>query len=159
LTNQLSLPRLALIALAAVFAGITFFYAAVWMYYVRHQAPNNPVELGFNFKHQEQYDPATHSVAVGDVVPGSPAERAGLRPGDRIVAVNGRQLRTSAPYDQTWAHSHPGDPVELLVERPGEPRLLTRTGSFARPSNPAPRKVWPAALPSRLWARSRCFFW
>jgi sigma-B regulation protein RsbU (phosphoserine phosphatase) len=133
LTNRLSLPGPALIALAAVFAGITFFYAAVWMYYVRHQAPNNPVELGFNFKHQEQFDPATHSVAVGDVVPGSPAERAGLRPGDRIVAVNGRQLTTSAPYDQTWAHSRPGDSVELLVERPGEPGLLSLHGIFRAP--------------------------
>ncbi len=131
--NRLSLPRPALIALATVFAGITFFYAAVWMYYVRHQTPNNPVELGFNFKHQEQYDPATHSVAVGDVVPGSPAERAGLRPGDRIVAVNGRQLTTSAPYDQTWAHSRPGDSVELLVERSGEPRPLSLHGVFRAP--------------------------
>ena len=131
--HRVSLPRPALIAFATVFAGITFFYAAVWMYYVRHQTPNNPVELGFNFKHQEQYDPATHSVAVRDVVPESPAERAGLRPGDRIVAVNGRPLTTSAPYDQTWAHSRPGDPVELMVERPGEPRPLILHGIFRAP--------------------------
>ncbi len=131
--NRLSLPHPALIAFATVFAGITFFYSAVWMYYVRHQTPNNPVELGFNFLHQEQYDPATHSVAVRDVVPKSPAERAGLRPGDRIVAVNGRPLTTSAPYDQTWAHSRPGDPVELMVERPGEPRPLSLHGIFRAP--------------------------
>lgn len=132
MSNRLSLPRPALIALAAVFAGITFFYAATWMYYVRH-GPNNPVELGFNHKHQEEYDAATHSLAVFDVVPESPAERAGLHPGDRIVAVNGQPLTTSAPYDQTWAHSHPGDLVELLVERPGEPRPLSLHGIFRAP--------------------------
>ncbi len=132
--NRPSLPRPALIALATVFAGVTFFYAAVWMYYARHQTPSDPVELGFNHKHQEKYDPATHSLAVLDVVPEGPAERAGLRTGDRIVAVNGRLLTTSAPYDQTWEHSRPGDPVELVVERPGEPRPLSLHGIFRAPA-------------------------
>ena len=141
MTSRLSLPRPALIALATVFAGITLLYASVWMYYVRYQ-PSNPVELGFNFTHQEEYDPATHSVAVLDVVPGSPAERAGLRPGDRIVAVNGRQLTTSAPYDQTWAQSRPGDAVELLVKRPGEPRPLDLHGIFrAHAQSAAPESL------------------
>ena len=31
---------------------------------------------------------------VGSVVPGSPAQAAGLEPGDRIIAINGQRVRT-----------------------------------------------------------------
>jgi sigma-B regulation protein RsbU (phosphoserine phosphatase) len=98
------------------------------MYYVRQ--PGNLVELGFNRTHDLQYDEKMHSIAVGDVVPGSPAERAGLRPHDRIIGVNGLLLQTSAPFDEAWARGRPGDRVELTVERPGEPKPLILSGVF-----------------------------
>src|SRR5271169_1982147 len=102
LRSWTSLPRPLLIALAILFCGAATLYAAVWMYDARSGA--TIVELGFNKLHNEQYDEATHSIAVGDVVEGSPAERAGLKAGDRIIGVNGKALDTSAPYDEAYSH-------------------------------------------------------
>ena len=97
--------------------------------------PVTLVELGFNFLHSEEYDQKTHSIFVHDVVKNSPAERAGLRAGDRIIAVNGEILSTSAPYDKLYATAHPGDPVALTITHDGEPAPLELHGTFrARPS-------------------------
>jgi membrane-associated protease RseP (regulator of RpoE activity) len=65
------------------------------------------------------------------VPPASPAAAAGLKPGDTIVAVDGRQLRPTA-YDswtvvQQEIRSHPGTPVSLTIDRDGARRDLTVT--------------------------------
>jgi len=52
---------------------------------------------------------------VIDVVPGSPADRAGLAPGGRIVAVNGRRQGREVLADAIEATPRRGS-VELLVE-------------------------------------------
>jgi regulator of sigma E protease len=51
------------------------------------------------------------------VVDGSPAERAGLRVGDRIIGVNGRALDTDIASDEAYVRGRPGDPVDFTVER------------------------------------------
>src|SRR2546427_8138030 len=116
------------LGLATAFAAVTILYSALWMYAVRR--PSASVELGFNKTRSVQYKGKIHGIPVLDVVPGSPAERAGLRPDDLIVGINGQTLQTSAPLDETWARSRPGDQVEVTVERPGEPELLTLRGTF-----------------------------
>jgi regulator of sigma E protease len=61
-------------------------------------------------------DPAAR---VGAVVPGSPAEAAGLRAGDRIVAVEGRPVETfGALVDEFRAR--PGQELPIVVERGAE---------------------------------------
>jgi len=59
---------------------------------------------------------AFYEPIVGRTVPGSPAARAGLRSGDRIVAVNGKPVtqltELSAPLEAAK-----GAPVSLLVQR------------------------------------------
>jgi len=129
-----ALPRPLLVSLATLLAVAATLYSSLWMYNVRHARPS--VELGFNRTHavQEQYDGKTHSLAVLDVVPGSPAEQAGLRVNDRIVAVNGRPLVTLAPFDEVWSRGRPGDTVELTIERAGEPNPVVLHGVF-RPSS------------------------
>lgn len=55
---------------------------------------------------------------VGDVLAGSPGERAGLRPGDRIVAVDGVPIRSW----QSWigvVRERPGRPVPTTLLRDG----------------------------------------
>jgi regulator of sigma E protease len=59
------------------------------------------------------------SPTVGEVVPGSAAEAAGLRTGDRVLAVDGKPVAT-------WQElvgevlAHPGRPMALSVQRGGE---------------------------------------
>ena len=123
-----SLPHKFLLALAIVFATAAILYSSLWMYVERTEAPR--VELGFNSRHVNRYDGSTHCLKVGDVVPNSPAERAGLQAGDRIIGVNGKLLTTSAPYDQAYAQGKPGDAVEFTVQRAGEPAPVEIHGIF-----------------------------
>ena len=70
---------------------------------------------------------------VREVSPGGPAERAGVRPGDLIVAVNGTSVRGQEPAAHVVELLHdvkPGDKVDLRVSRDGKIRDLTVT---ARP--------------------------
>lgn len=56
-----------------------------------------------------------------NVIPGSPAEAAGLAKGDRLLAFNG--LSTSAGEEAVWAEAKksliPGKTVTLTIERMG----------------------------------------
>jgi phosphoserine phosphatase RsbU/P len=133
IANWPKLPRPLLIVLAVLFAAVSLLYGVLWMYETRR--PNSRVELGFNFQQAERFDESTHSIPVHDVVRDSPAERAGLRAGDRIIGVNGRRLDTSAPYDEVYARSRPGDAVEFTLARDGEKDAVVVRGVFrARPS-------------------------
>jgi S1-C subfamily serine protease len=75
----------------------------------------------------------TAGALVRAVSPGGPAERAGVRAGDIIVAVNGTDVRGHEPVArvvQLLRDLKPGDKVDLKVSRDGATRDLTAT---ARP--------------------------
>jgi len=63
---------------------------------------------------------------VGKVRPGEPAEQAGLRPGDRITAVNGAAVATFLDLVRA-IQPHPGEPLTLEVVRDGARIKLTVT--------------------------------
>jgi regulator of sigma E protease len=58
---------------------------------------------------------------VGDVVPGEPAQKAGIQPKDQIVAVNGTNIQ-SGGYDALFEmlQKGKGNPAQITVERSGE---------------------------------------
>ncbi len=56
---------------------------------------------------------------VQEVIPGSPAEAAGLRVGDLIRKVDGRAVNSSHPLADVLSAYRPGDRVVLTVEREG----------------------------------------
>jgi regulator of sigma E protease len=56
---------------------------------------------------------------IGAVVAGQPAYEAGLRPGDRVVAVNGRKDIDFTALKRMTAMSGLGESLHMTVERPG----------------------------------------
>ncbi|MEL7472829.1 MAG: PDZ domain-containing protein [Planctomycetota bacterium] len=60
-------------------------------------------------------------VYIADVFADGPADRAGLQRGDRITHWNGAPVESVAEYAQYLVTHHPGDDVELTIDRDGEP--------------------------------------
>ncbi|HEY7682696.1 MAG TPA: trypsin-like peptidase domain-containing protein [Gemmatimonadales bacterium] len=69
--------------------------------------------------------PRDWGVVLGDVYPGSPAERAGLHPGDMVYSVDGKPLENGRQFDVTLYRKPLGQPVTLDVGR-GVQRLAIR---------------------------------
>jgi regulator of sigma E protease len=63
---------------------------------------------------------------VAEVRPDSPAAIAGFLPGDRFVAVDGRQVETFADV-QRLVSGRAGDPIEFTMLRDGREIVLTAT--------------------------------
>jgi phosphoserine phosphatase RsbU/P len=124
-----SLPRPVLLAFAVLFCAATSLYALTWMYDAHHRG-RHPVEIGINESRDTFFDPATFSVPIYNVIPGSPAEKAGLRAGDQIIALNGHALASYSLFDEIWSRSRPGDPVDIAVRRAGERQPLTVHATF-----------------------------
>ena len=69
------------------------------------------VELGFRIKAlPTQADPG---VVIQSLVPDYPAQKAGLRAGDRIMVLNGIRLDSSMAYYNARKSIHPNAPVEI----------------------------------------------
>jgi Do/DeqQ family serine protease len=67
----------------------------------------------------------TQGAVIARVEAGSPAERAGLRTNDLIVAINGVPMRSGTELRNRVGLSRIGDEVELTVERGGQERDVT----------------------------------
>lgn len=61
------------------------------------------------------------------VLPGSPADKAGLLENDIILEANGQKLNEDLPLDQAMAKYSPGDKVTLKILRKGEEQKIVVT--------------------------------
>ena len=64
---------------------------------------------------------------VGSVIDGGPADRAGLRPGDRIVEIGGQPVLEPDDVSAMVNARRPGDRLDVVVVRRGERRTLRVT--------------------------------
>lgn len=124
--NRLIKPLL--VTLAILFAAAAIVYSGLWIFCASRPIP---VELGFD----NQYLPRSHAQLVKSVMTDSPAERAGIRPGDRIVAINGDPLQEDSLV-RIWSRHKPGDSVEVSIERLGIATPIVLHAMF-RASGPA----------------------
>src|SRR5258705_2148851 len=72
-------------------------------------------------------------VLVAGVVPASPADSAGIRVGDRVLAIEGEEAHTADALTAKVRSTRPGDQIELTVLRGTEifPMRVTVGAAFA----------------------------
>ncbi len=126
-----------LIAAAVIFAAATIFYSFAWMYYIR-QRPR--VEFGIDVKILPD-----STAVITSLYPDGPAERAGLKAGDRILAIDGQSVENNPRlFTAVREMGHPGDIIPVTIERSGqhEPmqvQVVVRRNSDLAPSSPVKR--------------------
>jgi S1-C subfamily serine protease len=80
---------------------------------------NSAVQLGL--------PPETRGAVVTAIFGGSPAARAGIKPGDVITSANGRTIVSRDGFDQALRSLKPGDSLTMDVVDQSGPRRATLT--------------------------------
>lgn len=78
---------------AILLAALTLLYSAAWMYYVRRPLQETRVEIGIDAFY------SSAGVEIDDLHPNSPAEKAGLKTKDLIVAINGSSADSASAWN------------------------------------------------------------
>ncbi len=73
--------------------------------------------FGVNIQTQ---DPYTTRPVVSSVETGSAAEKAGVRPGDRIAEIDGKPVETQVQLQMRLGAKYEGDKIEIKIERDGK---------------------------------------
>lgn len=98
--------------------------------------------------------------AVAEVRAGSPAERAGLRPGDVLRSADGRRIVSSRGFVEAVASSG-GRPLEVVFRRDGELRTAVLSPELLEPEPASPPRymvgvtIEPRFLAVRPWEEFR----
>lgn len=74
--------------------------------------------------------PGDYEPVIGEVSPGSPAEAAGLLPGDRILSLEGEPLEVWSELSLILQEKSGEEPLTLVVERAGQELALSLTPRF-----------------------------
>jgi serine phosphatase RsbU (regulator of sigma subunit) len=128
--RPVSARRLVRHFLAIVFAALATTYCALWLVHMRHPRPR----LGFS---NYEYSASTRSITIGVVFPESLAQQAGLQTGDRIVAIDGRELDNLRPVYGSIIIGQK-ETVDLTVQDPRSPAGERQVELLLRGQEPAP---------------------
>jgi regulator of sigma E protease len=84
------------------------------------------------------------SPVIGQIVPGSVADKAGLEAGDRILSANGKPIRV---WDELveQVRTHPGRELGLIFQRGGERRELVLVPEAVQQNGSAMGRIGAAA--------------
>lgn len=74
-----------------------------------------------------EYSEQVQGVKLSGTRPGSPAEKAGLKAGDIIIKLAGRDVRSVYDYTYVLQDLKPNETVEVIVTRDGKPVTLQIT--------------------------------
>lgn len=114
-------------AFAAILAAVAAAPAGAMM-----GAPNEGAWLGVGIQDvspalRQHFPgaPASGGVLVNRVLPDTPAERAGVEPGDVILELDQQRLESAEELRQRISRSRPGTDALLLVQRGAETHALT----------------------------------
>jgi len=96
------------------------------------ELPSGPVlaTLGFRVRERNAGKAAGGGpiLVIDEVQPGSPADRAGLQPGLRIIGVGRTPVNTKAEYDAATASFNPTEGLVLWIETPDGQRVFVTVG-------------------------------
>jgi regulator of sigma E protease len=75
------------------------------------------------------------SSKIGQVLPGQPAQQAGLKAGDRVSAISGQPV---TEWDQMAKviHASPGKPIQLTIDRQGQQMTVEVTPKPSKQTGP-----------------------
>ena len=62
---------------------------------------------------------------MDSVVPGGPAQRGGLVPGDKITKIDDKDVKSSEDVSSAVTARKPGEQAKVVVQRGGQERTLT----------------------------------
>jgi S1-C subfamily serine protease len=65
-----------------------------------------------------------YAASITTVTAGSPADDAGLAPGDLILAIDGTPIRVGSDPRQILSSHRPGDRIELTIQTAGRTRQI-----------------------------------
>jgi len=104
------------ILFGGIFVNIAFAFIALTLLFSYHGIP----ALGL-------FASKTSVPEISEVLPGSPAEQAGLKPGDRIAAINERAIDPATPSTKVvhQLHEFAGSSVQLMIQRGESTETLT----------------------------------
>jgi membrane-associated protease RseP (regulator of RpoE activity) len=98
-------------------------------------APPAWIGVTYDLRWIQDHSGCVSQMVVESVIPGSPAERAGVRAGDAVVAIDGDRS-PAARLPVLTGRLAPGDSVRLLIDRSGSARHVTVVAD-RRPARPA----------------------
>jgi thiol-disulfide isomerase/thioredoxin len=91
-------------------------------------------------------------VTVEHVVRGSPAEKAGVRPGDRLITVDGTKTVAAAQVTRAVGQRKVGDSIAVELERRGASTTITVILA-ARPAGDDILKMDLVGAPAPAWSK------
>ncbi|MBI4137690.1 MAG: site-2 protease family protein [Candidatus Sungbacteria bacterium] len=131
-------------------AGVLMNIAAAWLFF--------SISVGIGLPRIANQDEALLPVSIIEIAPHSPAEQAGLRPGDRIRELRSAEIAVRPGREEDvidFIQAYRGEKITLVVVRGEERREIQATPRGSAPEGEGPLGI---AL-ARLTVQSVPWYW